>query len=80
MHELTREEIVRQRNMDFLITFTSEAGKRVLEYLSKYCLENNPTFVEQSERKTSFNEGARAVILEIRRWLNMNIDKVLGKE
>ena len=80
MDELTREEIVRQRNMDFLITFTSEAGKRVLEYLSKYCLENNPTFVEQSERKTSFNEGARAVILEIRRWLNMNIDKVLGKE
>ena len=74
--EQTREEIIRQRNMDFLNSFTSESGKRVLSYLSRYCLEHQQTFVEDSERKSSFNEGARSVILEIRHWLEMDLSKL----
>lgn len=79
MAELTREEIVEQRVADFLHTFSGPHGERTLLYLSRFCLEKQPTFVENSGRKSDFNEGARAVILEIRHWLDMDITK-LNKE
>ena len=71
--ELTREEIIRQRNADFLHSFSGPHGERTLKYLSRFCLENRSTFVEGSERKSAFNEGARAVIIEIRRWLDYDL-------
>ena len=74
--ELTREEIVKQRNMDFLHSFSGPHGERVLLYLSRYCLENRSTFVEDSARKSDFNEGARSVIIEIRRWLDYDLNKL----
>lgn len=77
--EQTREEIVRSRNSDFLHSFSGAHGEGTLTYLSRFCLEHQPTYVEGSERKSSFNEGARSVILEIRRWLDMDISK-LNKE
>ena len=73
---MTREEIVIQRNMDFLDTFSSEGDKRVLNFLSRFCLEHQSTFVEGSGRKSDFNDGARSVILEIRYWLEMDISKL----
>ena len=73
--EQTREEIYRQRNIDFLHVFSGPHGERTYKYLSKFCLEKDITFVESSERKSSFNEGARSVILEIRRWLDMDMTK-----
>jgi len=76
MTELTREEIVKQRNMDFLHSFTGPHGERVYTYLSRFCLENHSTFVEDSERKSAFNEGARSVIIEIRRWLDYDLTKL----
>lgn len=76
METQSREEIVIQRNMDFLNTFGSEAGKRVLDYLSKFCLEHRPTFSEKSERESSFNEGSRFVIIEIRKWMNIDVSKL----
>ncbi len=79
MAEMTREEIVKQRNADFLHAFSGPHGERTLTYLSGFCLEKHTTFVERSERKSSFNEGARSVILEIRHWLDMDINK-LSKE
>lgn len=79
MAELTREEIIEQRVADFLHAFSGPHGERALTYLSRFCLEHQSTFVEGSERKSSFNEGARSVILEIRHWLDMDITK-LGKE
>ena len=73
--EPTREEILINRNADFLHTFAGPHGEKVLEYLSKFCLENSSTYVEDSRTKGYFNEGARSVILEIRRWLNLDISK-----
>jgi hypothetical protein len=32
--------------------------------------------VEESARKSDFNEGARSVMIEIRRKLNVNLDEV----
>lgn len=74
--ELTREEVYRQNNADFLHAFSGPHGKRVLAELSKFCLEKRGTFVEDSGRKSDYNEGARSVILEIRRWLDIDLTKL----
>ncbi len=76
MEEKTREQIVTERVSDFQHSFQSGPGKRTLEKLSKFCLEKKGTFVEDSERKSSYNEGARSVILEIRRWLEYDLTKL----
>ena len=78
MAEQTREEIVQQRVTDFQRSFDTP-DKRVLTYLSRFCLEHRSTFVEDSGMKSDFNEGARSVILEIRRWLDYDLTK-LDKE
>ena len=77
--EQTREEIIEQRVADFLHCFSGPHGERALTYLSRFCLEKQSTFVEGSEMKSAFNEGARSVILEIRHWLEMDLTK-LSKE
>ena len=76
MAEQTRYEKTIQRNSDFLNTFSSQHGKPVLDYLSKFCLEHDCTFDRDSARKSDFNQGARSVILEIRHWLDMDITKL----
>jgi hypothetical protein len=54
---------------DFKATFNTDAGANVLRFLSRFCLENQQSYVPQSERQTCFNEGARSVILTIRNKL-----------
>ena len=77
MSEQTRYEIVVQRNSDFMNVFLSDdRGKRVLDYLSKFCLENKDTFVPDDVQKSTYNQGARRVILEIRHWLDIDISKL----
>ena len=76
MEELTQFEIVKQRKSDFTESFTGEKQGRTLAYLSKFCLENRSTFLEDSARKSDFNEGARSVILEIRHWLDIDLSKI----
>ena len=76
MTEQIQYDIYIQRNSDFLHTFAGEAGVRTLKHLSKFCLENDCTFDKHSSSKSDFNQGARAVILEIRRWLVMDITKL----
>lgn len=55
--------------MDFHNAFNTEGGKRVIENLSKECLENDVTFVSGESDSTAYNEGKRYVILHIRRIL-----------
>ena len=57
--------------MDFGNAFNTEGGERVLENLSKECLENDLTFVRGESDSGAFNEGKRYVILHIRRILAM---------
>ena len=47
----------------------SDAGVNVLQYLSDFCMEGAKTFEPNSERVSCYSEGARSVILEIRRLL-----------
>lgn len=72
-------EMFEQRISDFKHSFESPTGKRVFEYLSEFCFENQSTFNAGSESTCHFNEGSRFVILEIRKWLNMDLAK-LSKE
>jgi hypothetical protein len=61
--------------MDFLNTFTSEGGKRVLERLSDLCNENEPTYVDNNALGTAYKEGQRSVILHINKMLSKDPHK-----
>lgn len=52
-----------------------EKSKRVLNDLSRFCLENRGIFVENSARKTDFNLGANSVIRHIRWMLKRKTEK-----
>ncbi len=72
--EQTETDKIKQRNSDFLHIFSSSPqGKRIYDYLSKFCLKKECTFDKDSARKTDFNAGARAVILEIDYWLEFDL-------
>ena len=69
-------QIVEERVSDFQHSFKSGPGKRTLAKLSDFCLEHRSTYVEGDGRKSDFNEGARSVIIEIRRWLEFDLTKL----
>lgn len=55
----------------FVDTFTSPQGKKVLDWLEKFCRADTTTFTPEdpSGRISAFKEGRREVILEIRKFL-----------
>lgn len=79
--KMTREEIVRQRNTDFLHSFSGPHGERVFEYLkglSTYEKSSIPADKRQpiDVNRLIYDEGQRAVILHILHWLNVDITKL----
>lgn len=71
---MTETDEIKQRNSDFLHIFSgSPQGKRIYDYLSGFCLKKECTFDKESARKTDFNNGARAVILEIDYWMEYDL-------
>ena len=74
--EEEQNEIIHQRVTDFKHSFESAHGKRVYKKLAVVCLENSSTYEEGSPHRTSFNEGARSIILEIRHWLDYDLTKL----
>ncbi|KKL76501.1 hypothetical protein LCGC14_2044290 [marine sediment metagenome] len=70
---MTEAEKIKQRNADFVQTFAGPHGERVLAYLSAFCLKRGSTFIVGSPDKSAFNEGARAVILEIDYWIEYDL-------
>ena len=72
--EQTETDKIKQRNSDFLHIFSgSPQGKRIYDYLSNFCLKKECTFDKESARKSDFNTGARAVILEIDYWMEHDL-------
>ena len=65
-----------QKHYDFVGAFTSERGNNVLGHLSEFCLEHDCTFVIGDAHKSSYNQGVRRVMLEIRHWLDLDITKL----
>ena len=62
----------RQAILDFKGTFATEEGERVLKNLSNICHEKDTTFVPDDALSSAFCEGARFVILHIRRVMDMD--------
>ena len=70
----TEADKIKQRNSDFLHIFSgSPQGKRIYDYLANFCLKKECTFDKESARKSDFNAGARAVILEIDYWMEYDL-------
>ena len=44
----------------------TEDGKYILNDIYRYCRINKPSYVEGSNQKTAFNEGAKSVAYEIK--------------
>jgi hypothetical protein len=72
MNELTEQQKVHQSIIDWQTAFGSDSGLRVLDRLSKFCLEKQSTYTPNNQYETAFNEGARSVILYINRMLERN--------
>ena len=75
MAEEELQEALEQRVVDFKHSFETPSGKRVYEYLSKFCFENQSTFDASSQSTSNFNAGSRFVILEIKKWLEFDLTK-----
>jgi len=72
---MTERETEHQRLVAaFHNTFETTSGKIVLEKLSKYCLEKESTF-DPNPYQAALNEGARTVILYIRRILDQKVEE-----
>lgn len=69
------QQVLEQRVADFKHSFETPSGKRVYDYLSKFCFENQSTFDTNSQSTCNFNEGSRFVILEIKKWLEFDLTK-----
>ncbi len=60
--------------------FSSEDGVKVLNHLSRFCMEKRSTFCPGAPDMTAFNEGGRTVILEIRKKMELDLSKAGEKE
>jgi hypothetical protein len=67
---------LRQRRADYHAVFTSEAGRRVLADLYRFCLMDQPCFAGDPHA-TAFNEGRRRVFLRILAVLRMTENDIL---
>ena len=73
---MTKKQKLQQRNSDFLDVFSGPRGERVYKYLETFCLKKGSTFIQGQSDQSDFNEGARAVILEIDHWLELDLSSL----
>ncbi len=72
--EQTEADKIKQRTSDFVDIFDgTPQGVRIYDFLSGFCLKKECTFDKDSARKSDFNAGARAVILEIDYWMEYDL-------
>jgi hypothetical protein len=64
---MTEDEKILRRN--YINTFATDDGKKVLDDLSKFCHENDQTVIPGENDKSILRAGERNVILRIRRLL-----------
>jgi hypothetical protein len=58
----------------FKRTFSTEDGKVVIEWLAGYCRYDNTSYeIANDIHTTIFNEGKRAVYLQIKKWMSLEL-------
>ena len=81
---LTPEEKIQQARQQMLIdyrtTFNSETGARVLKDLEEFCGYNHPCFSEGQPDLTTFMLGYRNVFLRIKKFLELDPEKIKQQE
>ena len=73
--EVEQQAKIEQLAKDYMNTFASPEGERVLASLSNYCAENRTCHAQGDPYQTAYNEGVRAVILHIRRMINEDLSQ-----
>lgn len=64
---------IEQLKRDYLATFSTPEGKRVLTHLEHICFIHKTTFVKGDEFSTIRNEGTRFIVVHIQNMMNMDI-------
>ncbi len=72
---MDREDEAKQLIRDFLGTFGTSEGKRVLECLGEFCFENKTTY-RKNALESAYAQGARSVILYIKEKLTEDPNRV----
>lgn len=68
-------DFVHRRKRDYVFTFRTEAGKRVLQDLAKFCRANETTF-RADPREHAVLEGRREVFLRIANHMNLSTEQL----
>lgn len=63
-----------QMKKDYISTFSTEAGKKVLVNLENVCYIHRTTFAKGDAYATHFHEGMRFVVVHIKNMQNFNLD------
>uniref|UniRef100_A0A6H2A1G9 Bbp19-like phage domain-containing protein n=1 Tax=viral metagenome TaxID=1070528 RepID=A0A6H2A1G9_9ZZZZ len=64
---------------DYINTFSSENGKKVLEDLEKRCFIKTTAFAN-TDRDTNFNLGMQAIILHIKSMIDLDIERIKKRQ
>ena len=72
-------EKLRSLKTDYINTFSTENGKKVLEDLEARCFVNNTTF-NGDVNQMIYSEGTRSIILHIKSMINMDIKKIKKRQ
>ena len=75
MGDIEQRAKLEENKKDYLETFSSGRGKKVLEDLEKVCFINKSTYSEKPGG-TFINEGMRMVVVHIKNTMNFNLDKL----
>lgn len=77
--ELAEQQMagLEQLKKDYVSTFSSEAGKKVLKHLESILFTDRSTFPKNcNELALAFNEGQRYVLVHIKNMMDFKIDKI----
>lgn len=64
---------------DFLTTFGTPQGERVLTFLGDYCHQVRPTYTPGDANHTTFLEGRRSVLLLILEYMHLDDRAMIEK-
>ena len=71
-----QEEALRALKAAYVDTFSTPAGKKVMEDLEKRCFFHTTSYVLRDPETTIFNEGTRANVLYMKTMMDMDIDRI----
>jgi len=75
---VSNADIIKQTKVDFNQTFGTDAGRRVLELLRKWCFKRDTTYTG-SRDSVLINEGRRQILMSIENIIELDVDELIKK-